>query len=64
MLGQQIVQMGGLVLAVAIDLGGDVVGVPERVLEPGLHRPTNPCVEGMPQDDRAAGLGLCGAVVG
>ena len=63
-LGQQIVQVGGLVLAVAVDLGGDVVGVPQRVLEAGLHRAADPGVERMVQDDRAAVLRLGRGVVG
>ena len=63
-LGQQIAQVGGLVLAVSVDLGGDVVGVPERVLEAGLHRAADPGVEGMAQDDRAAVLGLGRGLVG
>ena len=51
-------------LAVAVDLGGDVVGVPERVLEAGLHRAADPGVEGVAQDDRAAVLRLGRGVVG
>ena len=54
----------GFVLAVAVDLGGDVVAVAERVLEAGLHRAPDPGVERMAQDHRAAGLGLGRAVVG
>jgi len=57
-LGQQIVQVCGLVLTVPVDLGSDVVGMPQRVLEAGLHGAANPGVERVAQDHCAAFLRL------
>jgi len=51
------------VLAVPVDLRRDFVVVAKRVLEPGLHRPADAEVEGMPHDHRAACLRLGRGVV-
>ncbi len=57
-------QVLGLVLAVAVDLDGDVVAVSERVLVAGLHRAADAEVEGMAEDHRPFGLGLDDGFVG
>ena len=61
---EHVLEVLGLVLTVAVDLGGDVVAVSERVLEAGLHRPPDPEVEGVADDRRVCGLGLGRGVVG
>ena len=56
-------QVLGLVLAVAVDLDGDVVVVAQRVLVARLDRAADPEVVRVADHDRALGLGLGGGRV-
>ena len=51
-------------LAVGIDLRGQVVAVALRVLVPGLHRAADAEVERVPEHGRPRPLGLLGRPVG
>jgi len=62
-LREEVVDVRRLVLAIAVDLRGDVVAVPQGVLEAGLHRAADADVEGMADDHGAARLGLGRGVV-
>jgi hypothetical protein len=62
-LRQQVVDVGRLVLPVAVHLGSDVVAVAKGVLEAGLHRAADSHVERVPDDDPAARLRLGRGVV-
>jgi hypothetical protein len=58
------VEVGGLVLAVAVHLSRDVVAVRERVLEARLDGAPDSEVEGMAKDRRPPRLRLGGGCVG
>ena len=60
---EQVVDVAGVVLPVAIDLNGDVVAVLERVQVAALHRAADAEVEGKAQHGGAGFGGAGGGLV-